>query len=81
MALAKGTTLQDAYLNFLRKEKMPVMIYLVNGVKLKGIIKGFDSFVIVLKDARQQQLIYKHSISSIVPEGEVNLRDEEITEA
>ncbi|KWT92834.1 RNA chaperone Hfq [Candidatus Magnetominusculus xianensis] len=79
MAAAKGTTLQDTYLNFLRKEKMPVMIYLVNGVKLKGVIKGFDSFVIILKDIKQQ-LIYKHSISSIVPEGEVNLRDEEIAE-
>ncbi|MEO5359366.1 MAG: RNA chaperone Hfq [Nitrospirota bacterium] len=79
MAAVKGTTLQDTYLNFLRKEKMPVMIYLVNGVKLKGVIKGFDSFVIILKDIKQQ-LIYKHSISSIVPEGDVNLRDEEIAE-
>lgn len=79
MAAAKGTTLQDTYLNFLRKEKMPVMIYLVNGVKLKGVIKGFDSFVIILKDVKQQ-LIYKHSISSIVPEGDVYLRDEEIAE-
>ncbi|MBF0458934.1 MAG: RNA chaperone Hfq [Nitrospirae bacterium] len=80
MAAVKGTTLQDAYLNLLRREKAPVVIYLVNGVKLKGIIKGFDSFVIILKDVRHQ-LIYKHSISSIVPEGDINLRDDEITPA
>ncbi|MBF0318948.1 MAG: RNA chaperone Hfq [Nitrospirae bacterium] len=80
MATGKGTALQDTYLNYLRKERLPVVIYLINGVKLKGIIKGFDSFVIILKDLRQQ-LIYKHSISSIVPEGDINLRDEDIAEA
>ncbi|MCL5021788.1 MAG: RNA chaperone Hfq [Nitrospirae bacterium] len=68
--------LQDNYLNQLRKDKTPVVIYLANGVRLKGTIKGFDSFVIVLKETTQQ-LIYKHAISTIVPEREVDLRFEE----
>ena len=68
--------LQDNYLNQLRKDKTPVVVYLTNGVRLKGVIKGFDSFVIVLKEATQQ-LIYKHAISTIVPEKDVDLRFEE----
>jgi host factor-I protein len=68
--------LQDNYLNQLRKDKTPVVIYLTNGVRLKGTIKGFDSFVLVLKETAQQ-LIYKHAISTIVPEKDVDLRFEE----
>lgn len=68
--------LQDNYLNQLRKEKTPVVVYLTNGVRLKGIIKGFDSFVIILKEATQQ-MIYKHAVSTIVPEKDVDLRFEE----
>jgi host factor-I protein len=67
------TNLQDNYLNHLRKEKIPVLVYLTNGVRLKGVIKGFDSFVIVLRESTQQ-LIYKHAISTIVPERDVDLR-------
>ncbi|WP_420264758.1 RNA chaperone Hfq [Candidatus Magnetominusculus dajiuhuensis] len=77
MAADRGTTLQDTYLNLLRKEKTPVVVYLINGVKLKGVIKGFDNFVIILRDVREQ-LIYKHSISSILPEGDTVHCDEEI---
>ncbi|MCG6551510.1 MAG: RNA chaperone Hfq [Candidatus Magnetominusculus sp. LBB02] len=80
MAAVRSTTLQDTYLNLLRKEKMPVTVYLINGVKLKGVIKGFDSFVLILKDVRQQ-LIYKHAISSILPEADINIKDEEIPDA
>ena len=65
--------LQDHYLNQLRKDKTPVVVYLTNGVRLKGVIKGFDSFVIILKEATQQ-LIYKHAVSTIVPEKDVDLR-------
>lgn len=72
---AKGQNLQDNYLNQLRKDKIPVVIYLVNGVRLKGLIKGFDSFVILLKEA-SQQMIYKHAISTIVPERDIDLRFE-----
>ncbi|HYA27071.1 MAG TPA: RNA chaperone Hfq [Thermodesulfovibrionales bacterium] len=71
-----ANNLQDNYLNQLRKDKTPVVIYLANGVRLKGTIKGFDSFVIVLKESTQQ-LIYKHAVSTIVPEKEVDLRFEE----
>ncbi len=72
---AKGQNLQDNYLNQLRKDKIPVVIYLINGVRLKGVIKGFDSFVVLLKEAAQQ-MIYKHAISTIVPERDIDLRFE-----
>lgn len=71
----KGQNLQDNFLNFIRKEKIPVLIYLTNGVRLKGVVKGFDSFVVLLKDSNEQ-LIYKHAISTIVPERSVDLRPE-----
>ncbi|MFN3481059.1 MAG: RNA chaperone Hfq [Thermodesulfovibrionales bacterium] len=71
-----ANNLQDNYLNYLRKEKIPVVVYLTNGVRLKGTIKGFDNFVIVLKET-SQQLIYKHAVSTIIPEKDVDLRFEE----
>lgn len=69
-------SLQDKFLNQLRKEKIPVIMYLTNGVRLKGMIKGFDNFVVLLKDTAQQ-LIYKHAISTIQPEREVDLRPDQ----
>ncbi len=75
MGGSKGQSLQDNFLNQLRKEKIPVVVYLTNGVRLKGVIKGFDSFVILLKEANEQ-LIYKHAVSTIVPEKPVDLRIE-----
>lgn len=71
----KDRKLQDLYLNHLRKERIPVSIFLVNGTRLKGTIKGFDNFVVLLKQSNQQ-LIYKHAISTISPEREVNLQVE-----
>jgi len=68
----KGVNLQDQFLNQLRKEKIPVIIYLTNGVRLKGLIKAFDNFVVLLKESNQS-LVYKHAISTIVPEKEVSL--------
>jgi len=68
--LNKSQSLQDAYLNRLRKDKVPVVVYLTNGIRLRGIIKGFDSFVVLLKGS-SPQLIYKHAISTILPEKEV----------
>jgi len=62
--------LQDSYLNHLRKEKVPVVVYLTNGVRLKGVIKGFDNFVVLLKESTLQ-LIYKHAISTVLPEKEI----------
>ncbi len=72
----KSLNLQDNYLNQLRKEKIPVVIYLTNGVRLKGLIKSFDNFVLLLKE-NTESLIYKHAISTIVPEREIEIRFEE----
>lgn len=62
----KGQSLQDPFLNALRKEKVPVSIYLVNGIKLQGQIESFDQFVILLKNT-VSQMVYKHAISTVVP--------------
>jgi len=70
--VSKSVNLQDSYLNQLRKEKIPVVIYLTNGVRLKGMIKGFDNFVILLKE-NSQSLIYKHAVSTIVPERDIEI--------
>ncbi len=75
MSEVRNQSLQDNFLNQLRKQKMPVVIYLTNGVRLKGVIRGFDSFVILLKETTQQ-LIYKHAVSTIVPEKEIDTRIE-----
>lgn len=64
--MAKGQTLQDPFLNALRKERVPVSIYLVNGIKLQGQIESFDQFVILLKNT-VSQMVYKHAISTVVP--------------
>ncbi len=64
--MAKGQTLQDPFLNALRKEKVPVAIYLVNGIKLQGQIESFDQFVVLLRNT-VSQMVYKHAISTIVP--------------
>ena len=63
----KGSLLQEPFLNELRRQKIPVSIYLVNGIKLKGQIESFDRFVIQLK-ASVTQIVYKHAISTIVPD-------------
>ena len=64
--MAKGQSLQDPYLNALRRERIPVSIYLVNGIKLQGQIESFDRFVILLKNT-VNQMVYKHAISTVVP--------------
>ncbi|OGT37378.1 MAG: RNA chaperone Hfq [Gammaproteobacteria bacterium RIFCSPHIGHO2_12_FULL_38_14] len=64
--MTKGPSLQDPFLNALRKEKIPVSIYLVNGIKLQGVIESFDQFVVLLKNT-VSQMVYKHAISTIVP--------------
>lgn len=70
--MSKGQTLQEPFLNTLRKEKIPVAIYLVNGIKLSGQIDSFDQFVIVLRNTTNQ-MVYKHAISTIVPTKPVKL--------
>jgi len=73
--VARGQNLQDNYLNQLRRDKIPVVVYLTNGIRLKGVIKSFDSFVILLQE-NTQSLIYKHAVSTIVPERDVEIRFE-----
>jgi len=72
----KDRKLQDLYLNQLRKERTPVVIYLMNGTRLKGVVSGFDNFVIILKQSTQQ-IIYKHAISTISPEKDIDIRFED----
>ena len=72
--VSKGHGLQDPYLNALRREKTPVSIFLVNGIKLQGQIESFDQFVILLKNS-VSQMVYKHGISTVVPSKNVNLND------
>ena len=74
--MAKAQSLQDPFLNALRKENVPVAIYLVNGIKLQGQIDSFDQFVILLKNS-VNQMVYKHAISTIVPSRNVNFSIEE----
>ena len=69
--------LQDAFLNHVRKTKVPVTIFLINGVKLQGVITWFDNFCVLLRRDGQSQLVYKHAISTIVPARSVRLSDGE----
>jgi len=64
--MSKGQSLQDPFLNALRKERVPVSIYLVNGIKLQGQVESFDQFVVLLKNT-VSQMVYKHAISTVVP--------------
>ena len=64
--MTKGPSLQDPFLNTLRREKIPVSIYLVNGIKLQGLVESFDQFVVLLKNT-VSQMVYKHAISTVVP--------------
>jgi len=70
--MSKGQSLQDPFLNALRKEKVPVSIYLVNGIKLQGQVESFDQFVVLLKN-NLSQMVYKHAISTIVPSRNVKI--------
>lgn len=70
--MSKGQALQDPFLNALRKERIPVSIYLVNGIKLQGQVESFDQFVVLLKNS-VSQMVYKHAISTIVPARSVKL--------
>ena len=70
--MARGQSLQEPFLNALRKERIPVAIYLVNGIKLQGQIESFDQFVVLLKNS-VSQMVYKHAISTVVPARNVRL--------
>jgi host factor-I protein len=72
--MSKGQSLQDPFLNALRRERVPVSIFLVNGIKLQGQIESFDNFVVLLKNS-VSQMIYKHAISTVVPARNVHIGD------
>lgn len=83
MSQQRGQALQDPFLNTLRKEHVPVSIFLVNGIKLQGQIESFDQFVVLLRNS-VSQMIYKHAISTVVPSRAVKLQlenDEEVDKA
>ena len=69
----RSTNLQDVFLNSVRKEKINVVIMMLNGSPVSGIIKGFDNFVVMVETMGTQQLLYKHAIASIMPEKKVNI--------
>ncbi|GMR01115.1 MAG: RNA chaperone Hfq [Gammaproteobacteria bacterium] len=72
--MSKGHHLQDPYLNALRKERVPVSIFLVNGIKLQGQIESFDQFAVLLKNT-VTQMVYKHAISTVVPSRQIKWSD------
>lgn len=78
--MAKGQSLQDPFLNALRRERVPVSIYLVNGIKLQGQVESFDQFVILLKNT-VSQMVYKHAISTVVPARPFNVTAHHATPA
>ena len=83
MSSEKRQDLQDTFLNHIRKNKIPVTVFLVNGVKLQGIITWFDNFCVLLRRDGHSQLVYKHAISTVMPVAPVQLYDDmdEVEEA
>ena len=77
--MSKGHSLQDPYLNTLRKERIAVSIYLVNGIKLQGQIESFDQFVVLLRNS-VSQMVYKHAISTVVPSRNVKISSDDAPE-
>lgn len=77
MPAEKKQNLQDAFLNSVRKTKLPLTIFLVNGVKLQGVVTWFDNFCVLLRRDGQVQLVYKHAISTIMPSGPVQMFEPE----
>lgn len=76
MAGEKTQSVQDVFLNHIRKQKIPVTVFLINGVKLQGNVTWFDNYSILLRRDTHAQLVYKHAISTIMPGGSVNLQEE-----
>ncbi|MGB0844234.1 MAG: RNA chaperone Hfq [Alphaproteobacteria bacterium] len=76
MAGEKTQSVQDVFLNHIRKQKIPVTVFLINGVKLQGMVTWFDNYSILLRRDQHAQLVYKHAISTIMPGGAMNLMEE-----
>ncbi|HYM04645.1 MAG TPA: RNA chaperone Hfq [Stellaceae bacterium] len=75
MANEKPQNVQDVFLNHVRKNKLPVTVFLINGVKLQGVISWFDNFSVLLRRDGHVQLVYKHAISTVMPAGPIQLFD------
>ena len=73
----KNLNLQDVFLNQARKEKIPVTIFLTNGFQFRGIVKGFDSYIVILDCDGRQNLVYKHAMSTVVPSRPISILDAE----
>lgn len=76
----KNINLQDVFLNSARKEKIQVTIYLTNGFQFRGIVKGFDSYTVVLESEGRQNLVFKHAISTVIPSKHISILDKECEE-
>lgn len=74
--MKQGINIQDSFLNVARKENVPVTIFLMNGFQLRGLIKGFDNFTVILETEGKQQMVYKHAISTFVPSKNINFNQE-----
>lgn len=81
MSSEKTQNLQDTFLNHIRKNKTPVTVFLVNGVKLQGIVTWFDNFCVLLRRDQHSQLVYKHAISTVMPSQPVQLFEPDAAEA
>lgn len=71
--MQKTQNLQDAFLNYIRRKKIPVTLFLMNGFQLRGVVRSFDSFVVLIDADGRQQMIYKHAISTVAPARPVSL--------
>ena len=77
--MQKQQNLQELFLNAARRDRLPVTVFLVNGFQLRGLVRGFDSFTVVIDSDGKQQLVYKSAISTIIPTRPVSLQQEEDT--
>lgn len=73
----KSINIQDTFLNQLRKDNIPVTVFLMNGFQIRGVIKAFDNFTIIIDSEGRQQMVYKHAISTFVPQRNVSLMQQE----
>ena len=77
MAAERTQNLQDTFLNYVRKQKVPLTIFLVNGVKLQGVVSWFDNFCVLLRRDGHSQLVYKHAISTIMPGAQLQMFEQD----
>jgi len=79
--MSKSINIQDTFLNHLRKDNVPVTVYLTNGFQIRGVVRAFDNFTIVIESEGRQQMIYKHAISTFTPQRSVSLVPDSASES